>query len=379
MSLGHGANIVTDGLVFYYDMANTKKSWKGMPTTNYYNTNTPNYYNWNSQDVVVETIEDTQKLYSTSRVGFTAIRGVTYGFANSNTKLSYSAEVRGIGSCNLQVHQANVVPDGGHTGISGAQVQLDVATWKKVSLTDFYLALDVTAQNVLVALDAGSNNYVEIRKVQIEFSDFVTPYVNGSRSNTESILDMIGNSTITNANLTYNPDGSFSYNGTNNYNSFPIPIDVLQPYTVIQILKPNVPLSTGATPPTGAGRMTSLVGPGPVWNPGIWMTNDNLRVHSDKDYKDLYIDWPDTTYRLVGMTFDGTSSKVIYQDGLFAGDRTTAYSPANPTAMYLGAEVAGGNTYNFNGEIAITMFYDRVLTASEVKQNFNALRGRFGL
>jgi hypothetical protein len=34
MSLSHSAKIVTDALIFYYDMANKKKSWLGAPTTN---------------------------------------------------------------------------------------------------------------------------------------------------------------------------------------------------------------------------------------------------------------------------------------------------------------------------------------------------------
>ena len=34
MSLGHLPSIVTNGLVLYYDMNNTKKSWKGAPTVN---------------------------------------------------------------------------------------------------------------------------------------------------------------------------------------------------------------------------------------------------------------------------------------------------------------------------------------------------------
>ena len=34
MSCSSGPNIVTNGLVFEYDMGNTQKSWKGKPTTN---------------------------------------------------------------------------------------------------------------------------------------------------------------------------------------------------------------------------------------------------------------------------------------------------------------------------------------------------------
>ena len=43
-----------------------------------------------------------------------------------------------------------------------------------------------------------------------------------------------------------------------------------------------------------------------------------------------------------------------------------------------------GNAFNnanskFNGKVAIARVYDKVLTDEEIKQNFDALRGRFGL
>ena len=34
MALAHSPKIATDGLVFAYDMGNTRKSWRGAPTTN---------------------------------------------------------------------------------------------------------------------------------------------------------------------------------------------------------------------------------------------------------------------------------------------------------------------------------------------------------
>jgi len=38
-----------------------------------------------------------------------------------------------------------------------------------------------------------------------------------------------------------------------------------------------------------------------------------------------------------------------------------------------------GTAANFNGEIPIIKFYDRVLTAAEVKQNYNKYKTRFNL
>lgn len=44
-----------------------------------------------------------------------------------------------------------------------------------------------------------------------------------------------------------------------------------------------------------------------------------------------------------------------------------------------GGYVNGENTYTWFGDIAVCKVYNKELSDSEVKQNFNALRGRFGL
>jgi FixJ family two-component response regulator len=38
-----------------------------------------------------------------------------------------------------------------------------------------------------------------------------------------------------------------------------------------------------------------------------------------------------------------------------------------------------GSTRQLNGNVAQTLIYNRVLTAQEIQQNFNATRGRFGI
>ena len=41
--------------------------------------------------------------------------------------------------------------------------------------------------------------------------------------------------------------------------------------------------------------------------------------------------------------------------------------------------IAGfANQYELSGDIAYDSLYDRALTASEVKQNYEAIKGRFG-
>ena len=47
MALGHSPSIVTNGLVFAYDMGNPQKSWKGAPTTNLF-TDSEQFDNWDT-------------------------------------------------------------------------------------------------------------------------------------------------------------------------------------------------------------------------------------------------------------------------------------------------------------------------------------------
>ena len=73
------------------------------------------------------------------------------------------------------------------------------------------------------------------------------------------------------------------------------------------------------------------------------------------------------------------SSILLYKDGVLVGSTpyTISFSSLVNTNVDIGK--TGGYTNYINGNIAQVSIYNRALTASEVQQNFNALRGRFGL
>ena len=55
-------------------------------------------------------------------------------------------------------------------------------------------------------------------------------------------------------------------------------------------------------------------------------------------------------------------------------NNSTAVSRINKIGAY-----SGGTSYNLNGKLGPVHMYNRALTQSEITQNFNALRGRFGI
>lgn len=75
----------------------------------------------------------------------------------------------------------------------------------------------------------------------------------------------------------------------------------------------------------------------------------------------------------------GPSGLVAYVNGASVASNTTAYTPSNVTSSPVQIGCFSPGVEIFNGKISIAKIYNRVLTAQEVLQNFNALRTRHGI
>ena len=58
-------------------------------------------------------------------------------------------------------------------------------------------------------------------------------------------------------------------------------------------------------------------------------------------------------------------------------DKTTSISGTFNFTTFTGLGRYSTNTHQLNGKLANFMIYNREITASEVLQNYNALKGRF--
>jgi hypothetical protein len=68
----------------------------------------------------------------------------------------------------------------------------------------------------------------------------------------------------------------------------------------------------------------------------------------------------------------------IYRQGIYQGQQSTNGSADWSAGMIIGYW-AGGSTYAWQGPISIVMMYNRALNVSEVVQNYEATKTRFGL
>jgi len=74
----------------------------------------------------------------------------------------------------------------------------------------------------------------------------------------------------------------------------------------------------------------------------------------------------------------GNYATTLYYDGdQVATSTSTGLSSELPSNI--GCQIGQNYTYDLNGNMGPILLYNRALTASEVKQNYNQLKGRFGL
>ena len=80
-------------------------------------------------------------------------------------------------------------------------------------------------------------------------------------------------------------------------------------------------------------------------------------------------------YHFVGV-YNG-SQGILYRNGIvYAGPTTLTSHISDSTTFEVGRYNGAGNT---NGSISVARFYNRALTATEVLQNYNTTKARFGL
>ena len=103
---------------------------------------------------------------------------------------------------------------------------------------------------------------------------------------------------------------------------------------------------------------------------GNYLTKGGSSINSVKSTTST---WKNNKWFMIATTGNPTRDR-IYVDGVLENE--VALSGAYTSWSTFNFSVA--NSQAFPGQIAVAQFFDRELTPEQIKQNFNALRGRFG-
>jgi hypothetical protein len=88
---------------------------------------------------------------------------------------------------------------------------------------------------------------------------------------------------------------------------------------------------------------------------------------------------PDLTWCMIAVSVTSTTATayLCQSSGITSATNTVSHTSTTLDDIKIGQDDLGGRF--FTGNIATAMIYDRALSAGEITQNFNALRGRFSI
>lgn len=401
MAIPGGPNIITNGLVTYFDVANVD-SFRGEPTTNlalnpeFTSTSnwsvatngggslsvsggfgkivmgTPGSFNFLNQSRTISIPPNTvctwSAYFKNNRVGNFAIRLILFDGASVPAQ-----------------PQTTVVLDG-----SGGLKRYSVSA--SYSGTTTSVRLDILSGSFYSGL---SNSDVEFTKCQFELKPYMTEFVNGTRgttvatgggvadiSNNNNNGELVNGTTFNSLNL-----GNIIFDGTDDYinvsnsetlnftNQATISIWIY-PFSVTQgNFAGLVAKNTGG----GTNRQSYTLSWRQVSN-ALWAQI----CDGNSTYNTISAPLPTIANVWYNIVFTWSGSQlVLYNNGVVIGTLTqTINCQILTTSLTIGGftyKGSGGAGEPFNGRIANMQLYNRALTADEILQNYNSTKSRFGI
>ncbi len=386
MSAHANPDIIDDGLVFLYD-TDDGKSYKGEPTTNLITSGGIDF----SQRSGYTNLQTSQVVDSRSPSGYACEMEVQDG-ANINTaaRSQFGQGTNMPSSGNAFVSIFAKLEGGTYSNITPKIYNGSGTAWQSLSALDggsAYLTSEyrrfgyygaITA-NPGFSMTKGNSNIQTGQKTrwhspQVELKSHATPFVNGTRSATQGLIDRTGNTTIDLSNVSFDSNAQMTFDGTDDY--IALPSDIRSIFTSY----PNCMECVLKKSSSDQGDMVAFDVDITRWNLNYNMYVSNQwsfdfydgteHVIAAGNYDDEYVHF------VLQQLSDGTMQ--IYANGVLKGSSAASNLSPNGSSIRIGSRSNGDSRY-FKGDIPIMKIYNKALTSTEVLQNFNATKSRFGL
>ena len=370
-SQGYGKT-VTSGSIFAYDVGDTRNSFKGEPTTNVATGTLYPYTPYNTMT------RDGQNLTFTM-VGNSALYLTVHNGTNYNGQiitLSGYMFKNGVPYA-LPYPRANTY----HT--------VAAIEWHFDNVTGYFeIVENCNASSVWLfhtPSGASGGDVITIKDFQVEVKSHATPFVNGTRSTTQGLIDLTGNSSIDLANVSFDSNAQIAFDGTNDNiaggasaNYLPLPTHSLE--ACIKSPGLGSGMGTGAIFGITYGLTVQIASNGSLSYHAY--NTDNGSSVALFAISSTGVNLFDDNWHHIVCTRDASNVN-IYIDGVL---NTTASNGGTWTGTNIWASMnmlIGTNPnnvhYYFNGNIDVAKIYNRALTTAEVNQNYRHYKTRFNL
>ena len=389
---GYGKT-VTSGSVFAYDTGDTVNSYRGEPTVNGVgNLNSYNpldLYTWASSGNTSTWSRDTSSSLS-------PVKGIPLKEISSGTD-SYSDTYNGstdniIAASSGQTWTVSVYA----LAAAGTNIQVWIfganssGNYIELASNGFTATGQWQRISVTMTFSNGSTAYVQSRVatstnggviwwdgLQVEQKSYPTQFVNGTRSATQGLLPLVGNSTLDLSNVSFDSNAQMTFDGTNDYIALS-PSNIPSTAITIELIYRND--NSGANTSVlagGAGQQDLNIhlpwsDTNVYWDAGRPFNRINkATTNSERTGIHHWIFTKDSTTGIMNIYLDGS----LWHTG-------TGLTSTIPTlwSVSLGCYDGGnGRSYYTTGIIPVVKIYNRALSAGEVRQNYLHYKTRFNL
>ena len=377
-----GPNIERDGLVFGYDTGHgmvdnhtSSRRYQGKPTTNYLSDGLSGYNvvqgsRWNG---ATPTFTKGMSEFNTL-VGTYNTSGTSYMYSHdyvldddlstlSSQVVTFSIYLRRtdtLGTVGMRIYD----------NVSGySTIYADVTNqFQRFSITK---TLGANPTRIFVMIDNSNGGIIDFHSPMLEKGE-ASPFVDGTRSSTNSLIDLKRTTDIDVSNVSFDSTGQPTFDGTDDYISLPNKLGYpTNSVSVFAWFKINGSPTGGYHIICGTSNLEMSIHSSATYlRNGVETTNG--RFVSNNGSQTLN----DGNYHYYGFTFDG-STKTAYIDGVVVG--TQSVTGTLTTSFSTRRVGAYGGSYFANGDLPVYKVYNKVLTPEEAKQSYNVYKNRFDI
>jgi hypothetical protein len=406
MPTAAGPNTALDNsIVFSYDTGDTSNSYKGEPTVNYYGDidssialRTPsteyNTSNWtanfskpplNIGRVYKHTSGALSSTWSGNSYGYT-LKNYTYP---AGAIYTLSAWVYVSPDCNIS--QLNISIEGGGTWVDNNYLY-DLnkkGTWQRIWLEINTLsgfvgnAIPIYPQRWGVT-DGSFTGFYAWGGAMLEAKDHITQYTVGTRSSTQGLLPLLGNTSINLSNVSFDSNAQIVFDGTDDRIDLGNLGTIGTTYSIECVFNSSAVTSyrnlfdmnyetypgvTGNTGPrleqtTGAG--INIAWSGVTTDNNTFTSTTNFAISANTNYHVIFV--------------QNGNSGAIYVNGILRSQVNNTYGYLQTFGdVNLGRGFSLAGDRYFIGTLPIFKIYNTALSTDQVQQNYRQYKSRFNL
>jgi hypothetical protein len=238
--------------------------------------------------------------------------------------------------------------------------------------------LGANPTRIFVMIDSTNGGVIDFHSPQLEIGSTASPFVDGTRSDTTSLIDLKRTTSIDVSNVSFDSTGQPDFDGTDDYFttsglSTNEPVDL----TFETVIRFSGSLDSNDRKVFHWDKTSTTDGVAQI-RKGINNGRLMYQHHNGTQWYTLAVDdvVVADTFAHITVVHNGTTA-TMYKNGVQIGTTSVGYlNYTNAGEILLGYRA--GSEY-WKGNIPVFKVYETALSASEIKQNYNAYKNRFDI